>query len=316
MMRQKEKQDTKTNFGFLEPEYETEGLIDNEETALSMILESGISVPCPQKPYCNVRNWRRVIDMLSESAVAEVASGLERHHMSQAFKTLSIKVDSDIPYRVEEILNIKLDDGVSDDERQHVEEVFLHCIEQLPPVTAALVGGFLSEVKVFERDTYYNEVLPDGKRYGGLHRPHRRCIEITEGCSCRVNVEPDDYPSRNSSFSCMFIHELGHTVHNVYGFLRPGDYGYDYPSKDDEIESTGCISPLSLSDEQSKFVYDMFRTYVYNHMDCYENIRYNNYGNQHPTEAFACAFEILLRNGEQKLVDDYHHFHDVFTHLV
>jgi Mlc titration factor MtfA (ptsG expression regulator) len=51
-------------------------------------------------------------------------------------------------------------------------------------------------------------------------------------------------------------------------------------------------------------------------MECYQNVRYDGYGKTHPAEAFACAFEILLRNGEKKLMNEYRQFHDVFTHLV
>lgn len=178
------------------------------------------------------------------------------------------------------------------------------------------MGGYLCEVRVFEKNNYYENILPEDKKYGGLNKPYRRSIEVTDFSSCRIHKKPEKYPCKNSSFSSTYLHELGHVVHNLYGFLRPGDAGYEYPSKKDELDSTGCISPIDLTERQSKFVYDVFRTYVYNRMDCYEDIHSRSYGHTHPVEAFACAFEILCRNGGEKIIEDYRHFHDVFTHLI
>lgn len=303
---------------FLNPNYNPRSVVKNVDTALGLIREGRLHVPRPSSPQCSFEDWRRVIDMLSPSIIPKVAEHLRSHELSDAFKTLDIKINENPKFSSEDILNVKTGPDVKDEQSEvdHINGVFNYCISQLPPVTSALIGGFLSEVRVYDRDNYLDNILPSGKRYGGLYRPYRRCIEVIDSCSCLMSDDPDSYPSRNSSFSCMFLHELGHTVHNLYGFFRPGDHGYDYPSPRNDIESTGCMSPLNLSERQSKFVHDMFRTYVYNHMDCYNNPHHTSYGQEHPTESFACAFEVLLRNGEEKIMDEYHHFHDVFTHLI
>jgi hypothetical protein len=302
----------------LEPEYEPDGIVNNISTALGLVKQSDLRVPRPSSPMCNLKTWRRVIDMMNAEVIEELGEKIETHDLSNAFKTLSLKLDDCSTYQVDDIIKVKTTSEVSDEKssKEHIKSVFRYVVEKLPPVTAALVGGYLSEVRIYGQSEYHDDILPDGKKYGGLHRPYRRCIEIVDRCSSRIHKNPKNYPCYNSSWQCIFLHELGHTVHNIYGFLRPGDGGYDYPSSEDEIESTGCINPINLSKIQSQFVYDMFRTYVYNHMDCYNNVyKYGNYGQQHPTESFACAFEVLLRNGERKIMDEYWHFRDVFTHL-
>lgn len=311
-------QEQKSQKRFLEPQYEPQGVVKTTSTGIGLVREAELHIPRPSKPYCSFEDWRRVIDMVSPSLLPEIAEEINDHDVSNAFKTLDIKVNDNPRFSTSDILNVKTGSEVEHEqaEVEHIHEVFNHCITQLPPVTSALIGGYLSEIRVYDKDNYRDNILPEGKRFGGLHRPYRRCIEVMGSCSCRINKNPSSYPCKNSSFSCMFLHELGHTVHNLYGFLRPGDHGYDYPSPRDDIESTGCITPLNLSERQSTFVYDIFRTYVYNHMDCYNNPHYASYGQEHPTESFACAFEILLRNGEEEIMDEYWHFHDVFTHLL
>lgn len=305
--------------GLLEPNYETEGFVDSVGTAKGLVQEANLRMPNMCNPKVNLDNWRRVIELLSHDVISKLGTEIEDYDLSKCFQSLSIKLDDNTPFEVEgDLLNIKTGPNIEKEEKrvQHISEVMKHAIQVLPPVTSALLGGYLCEVRVYEKDNYYENVLPEGKKFGGLNKPYRRSIEVTNYCSGRIHKNPDTYPCKSSSFNCTFLHELGHVVHNLYGFLRPGDAGYEYPSSKGELESTGCISPLNLSERQANFVYDVFRSYVYNRMECYDNIHRSRYGHTHPVEAFACAFEKLARNGGEKIVEDYPQFHDVFTHLV
>lgn len=318
-MFQKSLEKKDSTIGILSPQYETEGIVSSTETAKGLVREANLKMPRPSNPEANLDNWKRVIDLLDVEVISNLGREIEDYDISKCFKSLSIKLDEDTPFEIEDdILNIKIGPEIENhDERvEHIVGVMKHAIDVLPPVTASLIGGFLCEVRVYEKDNYYENILPDDKKFGGLNKPYRRAIEVTNYCSGRIHKNPDTYPCKSSSFSCVFLHELGHVVHNIYGFLRPGDGGYEYPSQRDELESTGCISPINLSERQANFVYDVFRSYVYNRRDCYQNIHRRKYGHTHPVEAFACAFEKLVRNGGEEIVEEYPQFRDVFTHLV
>lgn len=98
--------------------------------------------------------------------------------------------------------------------------------------------------------------------------------------------------------------------------LRPGDHGYTYPSQKNTLSSTGFIEPITLSEKQAQFVYNLIQSYVYTQMDCYDTVRYDDYSTSHPAEAFACAFEVCLRKGDTHLYEEYSQFQNTFNQLI
>lgn len=203
----------------LEPNYTPSGIISNVDTAVSIIYDSGLKVPNSANPECDLNKWRKVLDLFTIPVITDIPKKISEYNISNVFKTLSIKLDPNTPYDVEDILTIKVSSGLQhtkQSEIKHCKTVFTYCIDRLPPVTAGLVGGFLSEVRLFEHEEYM-KYLPDEKRYGGLHKPFRKSMDVVGECRCMIDTHVDDYPDITSGLSCTFLHELGHVVHNIYG---------------------------------------------------------------------------------------------------
>lgn len=299
----------------LNPDYKPSGIITDTNTAFDILAQANLTVPCPANPKCDPTKWKKIIELFDVSLITKISTEL-RYDLSNVFKTLSLRLDPETPYTTSDIINVKVSPCLQhqkESETAHCEDVFKFCIEQLPPVTSGLIGGYLSEVRIFDRDEYIEKMLPEGKRYGGMHKPYRKSIDILGNCRCKIQTMSE--PDEDTYMDCTFIHELGHVVHNIYGALRPGDHGFTYPSDKNTLDSTGLIEPLRLSRVQYNFIYDLIRAYVYTQMDCYDTIRFDDYSTQHPVEAFACAFEFYLRKGDSMLYSRYPQFQDVFSHL-
>lgn len=306
-----------SEYHFLEPNYESNGVINDVTVARELVREAELKMPCPARPKVDLDTWRAVIDLLDASVVPELAHELTDSDLSDCFEALSVKTTLNSDIGVSDLVKVDVH-GNFDEENwtNHVEGVIEYAINVLPPVTAALMGGYVSEVRVFGTHYYKTNVLPDDKSYGGLHKPYRRSIDITDTCYAHLHELDTHTPNPNRNTNCTLLHELGHTVHNMYGFLRPGDHGYEYRMEGSELDSSGCINPINLSERQAEFVIDVFRSYALSHRDGFETARYNSYGLSHPAETFACAFGVLARQGGEVIKEDYPQYYDMFTHLL
>lgn len=297
----------------LQPEFTPDSVISDKEVAEDIVQEINPSMAHPSSPKVDIIEWKRIIEFFSPELFTHIAQETSFNDRRKCFITLSIRFDEDTPFSVSDLVDVTCGSTVGDDTeeyREHVLEAYEYALNVLPPVTATLVGGWLGQVRVFEKSHYKDEVLPGDNRWGGMHYPYRREIQIGMSCWNEYGME---YPSTSHSSSCTMLHELGHVVHNIYGFYRPGDTGYEYPSTKGDRESTGCLPTFDLSSHQAEFVYEMFRSYALHHRDAFDDVHYSGYGRTHPVEAFACGFELLLRKGEQEILENYEQFGDIFS---
>lgn len=297
----------------LTPEFDPDGVISDKEVALAIVKEINPQTAHPSSPRFDLVEWKRIIEFFSPELFTHIAQETSFSDRKKCFTTLSLRFDDDTPFTISDLIDVTCDPTVGDkkaDYRDHVLETYEYALNVLPPVTAALVGGWLGQVRVFNKEYYREEVLPDDKRWGGMHYPYRREIQLSMSCWNDYGME---YPSTSHSSSCTMLHELGHVVHNIYGFYRPGDTGYEYPSKKGGKDSTGCLPTYNLSERQAQFVYDMYRSYALHHRDAFDDIHHSGYCRTQPVEAFACAFELLLRKGEPEIHENYEQFWDVLN---
>lgn len=302
----------------LDPEFYPKGVVKSPSVAKQLVQEAELTVPTVEEPKCDLEKWEYVIDMLHPTAIYELGESLDSKELADCFKALSIRFDEG-DFTVSDIVSIesgpdlsKQDSEEIDEYIQHVESSYTYALSVLPPVTTALLGSWLDTVSVFDYDYYVDVYLPEGKRWGGMHFPDKREIQVTTKCYVDDPSEVE-YPLSHSYGSCTLLHELAHAVHYLYGFQRPNDDGFEYPSSKNELESTGCVSPIELMPEQAEFVLEMFKAYVFHHQPEYEKVRANRYCQTHPVEAFACAFEVLLRYGTEPIATRYPQFYDVLS---
>lgn len=306
--------DTENTGTILKPNFEPDGVISDPDIASNIIREINPQMAHPGSPEINVVEWERIIEFFSPELFTHIAKETSFNDREKCFTALSIRFDEDTPFEISDLIDVSCGPEVDENRRKyrnHVLSAYEYALNVLPPVTSALVGGWLGQVRVFDPDYYKDEVLPDGKRWGGMHYPYRQEIQISMNCWNKFG--DFEYPKESRTHSCTMLHELAHVVHNIYGFYRPGDSGYEYPSKKTNPSSTGCISPINLSDHQAKFVYEMIRSYTLHHRDAFDDVHYSGYCRTHPAEAFACAFERLLRRGETEFLEDYEQFVDVMS---
>lgn len=297
----------------LRPNVEPAGIITDSDVAVDVVKKINPQVASPSSPKAELGDWKYIVDMFSPEMFTHIAKVSSFSDRKNCFKTLSIRFDEESPFTVEDLLNVSVGPTVEDNEDEyikHILDAYEYALTVLPPVTATLVGGWLGQVRVFERDYYRDEVLPDSKRWGGLNYPYRREIQISMSCWNEYGME---YPASSHSSSCTMLHELGHVVHNIYGFYRPGDTGYVYPSSKNNRDSTGTLTPVNLSGHQKRFVYELFRSYSLHHRTEFDDIHHTGYCRTHPVESFACAFELLLRKGESEIFENYEQFKDVLS---
>lgn len=297
----------------LQPEFTPKEIISDREIAKSIIKEVNPQTAHPSSPKVNVNKWKPIIEFFSPELFTYIAEESSFNDRRKCFTTLSLRFDENTPFEVDDLIDIDVGPTAGNKEkdyREHILNAYEYALNILPPVTATLVGGWLGQVRIFDNKYYKKEILPNDKKWGGMNYPYRKEIQIGKSCWNNFHLE---YPSPSHSQSCIMLHEIGHIVHNIYGFYRPGDTGYNYPSKKYEQDSTGCLHPFNLSSYQAEFVYEMVRSYALHHMDEFEDVDYSGYGRTHPAEAFACGFELLLRKGEQELFDNYEQFVDVMS---
>lgn len=307
---------TDETYGILNPSYEPDGDIGTVDEALSLISDAEISGPDPANPKTDIQKWREVIDSIRPEVYTQIAEEAAYTDISKAFTALSYTMDENTLFTVNDLCNIKTGPNVENEEeyRPHVENAVSYTFEMLPPATTALLGSWIGELRVYTKDYYKNEMLPEGEKWGGLHYPHRKEIQMYLSY-CRHDFSEEEYPDPDASKGCAVIHELAHAVHNIYGMLRPGDSGYEYPSSSKEIESTGCIG-VDLHPYQAKFTLEANWSYGYHHLNEVEDFRWNGYGRTHPVEGFACAFDALLRQGTETIKKQYPHYYKTLSLLL
>lgn len=305
---------------YLESNYTPSGLISDPDIAMDVFINADLSMPSMESPAADLDKWREFVDVLTPEVITELGEMVPFYEESQFFKALSIKVDEETPYDVTDLVKITL--GPKEQEKDkpndtvaHIERGYEYVLKVLPPVTSGMVGSWLGEIRAFDNHYYKDEFLPGDYSWGGLHYPRRGEIQMTTDYWYDF-TDDVEYPSKSNSSTSTLLHEIGHTVHNIYGFHRPGDSGYAYPSGKHTIVSTGMLPQTNLTTRQEEFIMEIIRSYALNQRDAFKNIHYTGYGTTHPAESFACAFDVLLRQGGPNLRERYEQYNDLFSLMV
>lgn len=292
------------------------GVVSNTSVAKFVIRDINPDIPDPQTPFVNFKEWELIVEMFSPEVFTNLAESNEFPLLNDAFVLFSYRFDDSSPFIIEDLFNVDCGPNTGEDEELHAYNVLEYSMHVLPPVTAGLINIWLGSVRMFDRGYYYEEILPDGVEWPALNKPYKGEIQVSIKNSLHCFTPDSHEPKTTRNHGCVILHELGHVVHSIYGFYRPGSEGYDYPSDRYSLESSGHMHQLELSSYQEEFIMELFKSYGQNHLESTRNIRYNEYGNAHPAEAFACAFEKYAREGLDIIDSEYPQFSTILRFLV
>ncbi len=195
------------------------------------------SRPTPTDVVYSLSEWEHIIDDCTTPLALAIRDRLSTPALRRTLSAIAMKKSGEQSL-ITDAVNLTITGDVSDALQEKAQFLLYHGFKRLPPVTGALLAGWIQEVKLLD-DAEYADLVPRSSS-AGYYDPDEHWIAIRRDPAWGdSDAWPISKPGLQSEYDhSTTLHEFGHALHYMLGVQTTGSDTVD--NRDNRPGSWRC----------------------------------------------------------------------------